>query len=91
MEAELNAARERIAQLEARIHAIVTEAEKVRHDARSLYRIHRQLQDELFQMQRRIDNYALSNTQLARQVYPPEAHTMYPAHEVLQIDFANCV
>jgi regulator of replication initiation timing len=88
MEAELIAARERIIALEHQIQTCMNEAERVRQDARNLHRAQHQLQNELFMMQRRLDNYALSNTQLARQVYPPPPHTVYPAHEVLTVDFA---
>lgn len=88
MEAELSAARDRIFQLEQQILTCMAEAEKVRNDARALYKVQHQLRDEMFLMQRRLDNYALSNTQLARQVYPPPPNTPYPAHEVLTLDFA---
>lgn len=88
MEAELAAARDRIAQLEQQVIACMTEAERVKVEARRLYQTQHQLHQEMFHMQRRLDNYALSNTQLARQVYPPASHTAYPAHEVLTVDFA---
>lgn len=87
MEAELRAAHDRIISLEAEVHACMTEVERVRQQARSLYNVQYQLRNEIFNLQRRVDNYALTNTQLARQVYPPSPLTSYPAHEVVTIDF----
>jgi hypothetical protein len=87
MEAELRAANERILALEAEINVCMSEAERVRQQARNLYNVQHQLRNEIFNLQRRVDNYALTNTQLARQVYPPSPFTSYPAHEVLTIDF----
>jgi regulator of replication initiation timing len=87
MEPELTAALQRIAELENNITLCVADAQRVRQHAQQLVRVQYQLREELFQMQRRLDNYALCNTQLARQVYPPTPQTVYPEHEVLTIDF----
>lgn len=88
MESELFAAKQRIAELEQQILACMGEAERVKGEARRLYTVQHQLHQEMFLMQRRLDNYALTNTQLARQVYSPSSTTQYPAHEVLTVDFA---
>lgn len=88
MEAELRAANDRVVALEAEVHACLTEAERVRQQARSLYNLQHRLREEIFNMQRRLDNYALTNAQLARQVYPPSPlTTTFPPHEVVTIDF----
>jgi hypothetical protein len=81
MEAELEAARRRIQILEAQVLQVLADAEKVRSDARNLSRVQQQLQQELFQMHRRVDFYTPSAT-----ATPP-----YSPHEILQLDMAQIV
>lgn len=86
MNEELNGALRRVFMLEQQVIACLADSERVRNEARALHRAQAQLHNELFAMQRRLDNYALVNAQLSRQVYPPPPHTSFQDNEVLIID-----
>lgn len=87
MDPELSAALQRVYALEQQVSACLLDSERVRTEARAIHRAQTQLHQELFAMQRRLDNYALANAQLTRQVYPPPLHTTtYHENEVLVID-----
>jgi len=91
MNADLEAAQRRVQLLEAQVLHLLSEAERVRNEARNLSRAQQQLQQELFLMHRRVDNSfyhaptPTASIPAALNYSNSHHHPHYNPHEVLHL------